>query len=415
MGSAKFKFSLFFVSVFASFQLALAEPGGIRAGSEVRLERGTPVFELMDREGGIADIMDEDAKRRVEIVPFERIEELWEEFNPEVFEKLMPAFRKKEKGFEALVAELQGKKHNVATIVPAIAKILKDQDLVKDPGKIALTATRLAPVIMISSGSNTELPLGDSIRTFHYGYKPGNDNGRSEAPEVNRKRTKSGRSYVDTPNRRTHDPSDVYFLKETSALFKKMKDPGPFFEVMFQILTEGDDSGVEKLSPEAQTVLGDWFGIYIAEQRRHRMTGWKRMDWENALTELVILAPYTLMARQIRTKDGQVIEGDLVDYFGVGNDGSGLGGLAGIERRKYTRAISNIMAELHPEEHAALKRLIGARKGADLCSGGMKYLNNAKNQEAVKANAQELSAALVNYVRAMRDSASEIAARLAAG
>lgn len=401
------------LSFLLSFQFLYAETGGLFSDSLIKLEPGVPLFELMNREGGIADTMDAAAKKKVAIVSYDRIEQLWDQFNPEVWDKLMPLFKEREKGFEALVDSLEGKKFNVATIVGAIANQLKAQDSIKDPEKLALVATRLAPVIMISSGSHTEIPLADAIRTYHYGYKVGNDNGK-EDPTVNRKRTKSGRSYVQTTTRGAHDPSDVFFLKETAKLVKSMKDPAPFYEVMFQILTEGDDSGVKKLSVEAQTVLGDWFGIYVAEQRRHRMTGWKKMDWENALTELVMLAPYTQVAVQIRTKDGVIRDGKLVDYFGIGNDGSGLGGLAGKERRKYTKAISNIMAELHPAEHAALKTLIKARKGSDLCSGAMKFINNAKNQAYVAQNATELNTALVNYVKAMQSSAKEIASRLAA-
>src|SRR5439155_17372596 len=139
-------------------------------------------------------------------------------------------------------------------------------------------AFKLAPILMLSSGGGTGIPLMDDVWTYHYGYKHGDDSGEEDL-ETNRKRTKSGRSYIDTSSRRTHDPSDKYFLGETMEMLESMEDPWPVYKIMFNILTRGDASGIEKLPEQAQTVVADWFGIYVAEQRRHRMTGWQKMDW----------------------------------------------------------------------------------------------------------------------------------------
>jgi hypothetical protein len=399
---------------------AYAEAGDqLKAYKTFTLTPGTPLFEEMDREGGIADVMDEDAGHRFTIGDYKTAKALEGEFSPEVRRNFLGVFADGEEGFKTLINELEGKKYTAATITGGIARALESKKLLKRPKEIGLSAAKLTTIIeAMSQDAGTEIPLGPSIRTFHYNYKKGIDKSEEESEaegetrEMKGKRTKSGRSYIDTGSRRTHDPSDRYFLTETAEYFEKAKNPWPLYDVMLGVLTESDAAGVEDLTKLGQTVLGDWFGIYIAEQRRHRMTGWTKKDWENALTELLMLAPYTKTAGHIRNRDGEIVDGELVDYFGIGKQGSGLGGKAGMERRKLQRQISNIMAEIHPDEHSALAGLIGAKKGSDLCSGLMKFLNDGKNQGAVRENAGSIQKATVDYLKAMSGSASEIAGQI---
>lgn len=383
----------------------------LHPATQFQLTAGTPLFQEMDEKGGIADTLDADAKKKVSFADYAAVQAARANFEDEVFKKVMPLFAKGEKGFQALVEALAGQEVSEHDAVPAIAKALQDGELLKDTSKVGLAATRLAPLLMLTSGGGTEIALNENVITYHYGFKPGDDSGEEEAT-VNRKRTKSGRSYALTANRGALDPSDVFFLTETAAFVEKTKNPWPAYQVVFEILTASDASGVAKLPRDAQVVVADWFAIYVAEQRRHRMTGWTRMDWENSLTELLMLAPYTADAKQIRNVEGDTIAGRLVDYFGVGTDGSGLGGRAGIQRRAYTRDISKLTADLHPEEAQALATLIGAKKGTDLVSGVMKFVNDRDNEKEVKAHAGEITEAAVSYLKVMRESAEDIAKRL---
>ena len=58
--------SVYFLALFGQNTL-LAE---LRPKITVELEKGTPLFELMDREGGLADTMDADAKKKIKIASY---------------------------------------------------------------------------------------------------------------------------------------------------------------------------------------------------------------------------------------------------------------------------------------------------------------------------------------------------------
>ena len=190
-----------FVALFLVASLALGADAALEQQETIELEPGTPLFQLMSRRGGIADTMDKVARKKVTIVGWDQFQEAREGFDPRVFRKLLPMFKgsttaAREKNLKKLIDALEGEKLNVTNAVAAIANVMSEEGILKDPSRIGLEATRIAPLVMLASGGGTGVTLDENNHTYHYGYKAGeNGDFANEPSDVNRKR-KIGRAHV---------------------------------------------------------------------------------------------------------------------------------------------------------------------------------------------------------------------------
>ena len=70
--------------------------------------------------------------------------------------------------------------------------------------------------------------------------------------------------------------------------------------------------------------------------------------------------------------------------------------------------ITDYERESNPEVVEAVEELIGSRNDGDLFRSLMEYLNNRKTQSEVKANAEELSEAFLNFLMQVQADADSI-------
>ncbi|MEY4630519.1 MAG: hypothetical protein RIQ81_639 [Pseudomonadota bacterium] len=323
-------------------------------------------------------------------------------------------------GLDALVGSLAGQTIPVSSMYGRVIGALKSQKLAKtnDPQQLSRLAGALVPVIAIASGKGVLVRLDDENYCYNYGYAPGSGGADLEADKTSRK---TGRSYGASIERNAYDPSDNDYLRGLAVYAYEASDRelAKFYSVLFQILLKSDASGLKDLSPAGQTVMSDFMAIYMAELDRHLMTGLKMYEWENALTEITMLAAYSAQDQGLTLdprsgSDNQTNSRELVSsgelpprdrltgFFGVGTQGSGLDGRNKARRHALTKKVVAAMREQSPELVTRIEDLMKLEARVDLYDFVMNRINNFKTQDLVRENADELIDALVKFVMATR-------------
>jgi hypothetical protein len=354
--------------------------------------KGQTYYEAMTQGGGIKEALDKDDTTEFAIAGKDAVHRAERNFDPGVINKVTRLFKDDEAGLETLADDLEGRKASPSSIVGLIGKELKDKKLLKDASKVGLAAYVVAPLLTMSSGGGVAVIINDGNYFYNVDY---------------RQDVKRGRSYGASPARAAKDPSDIDYLKELDQYLAQKDDASNYYRNMFKMLTQCSASAYpsDRLGQQVST---DFLTIYTAEATRHITTGLTSHPWENDLTEVSMIAAFSAKSKVVIGGSDGFSQGDLTSFFGVGSQGSGLGGANHNKRLKLQKAVTLAEAKLHPEVVQALADLIGADSDADLFDGLMNYLNNDGNQAEIRKNSGKLVDAVVAFLAQIRKDAPAI-------
>ncbi|MEK6580601.1 MAG: hypothetical protein AABZ55_15365 [Bdellovibrionota bacterium] len=403
---------------------AADRPLSVYAEFELEKNRsGETLFELMSKPGGIKAKLDEDYAKSFQIVDAKTFRQNASHFAaiPEMERKIKGGAR----GLDQLISKLAGKSLTEDKMYGTVYNALKAGNLfaTDNSRQQSRLAGALAPVIGLMSGKGVLVQIDSENYCYNYGYAKGSGGSNVERDKEDRK---SGRSYGASIARNAYDPSDNDYLKELSAYISTASDREAtnFYRTLFEILLKSDSSGLKDLSHPGQVVMADFLAIYMAELDRHLMTGLTKYEWENALTEITMLAAYSAhsdgktldisggvdnSAGRTTIESDKIKSGDrLLGFFGVGTDGSGLDGQNKKRRHDLTKQIVREESKLNAAAVSKIEKLVGARAGVDIYDDVMNKINDFKTQGMIKKNAKQLIDALVDFVMNTRADAEKI-------
>lgn len=419
----------FFISIQLVTPIFAAEvPLELAATVDLRDASGRMTFfELMtDRRSGIKPALDRDYLETVNIG--DPREFRGEAANFAHIDKLLDKVRGGMGGMARLLDELSGQKIPTNRMYATLMRKFHQLDLFVsgDSRQQSRLVGALVPVVGMVYGKGLVLILDDETYTYHYGYAVGSGGANLELDQEFRK---TGRSYGAAGIRSAYDPSDNDYLRLLASYVANASQAElkRFYTVLFEILLKSDGSGLRGLNADGQLVIADFIAIYVAELNRHLMTGLKMYEWENALTEITMLAAFSVQpdgltldprgdvnneSRRDLIRAGKVEPRQrLLGYFGVGTQGSGLDGRNKQRRHKLTRHITKIQYRIHGRTVDRIARLIDATKPvSDVYDDVMEFINNYHTQERVAERSDELIATMVAFVLQTRSDAQEISA-----
>jgi hypothetical protein len=320
-------------------------------------------------------------------------------FDPPVVQKIVDLFALGQDGLEAFLADLAGRAFDPASFArdPGVRDALRAR--LKKPENLPLDVVIVTSLVVLASGGGTRVRIDARNHYDNVGYRPGGD-GPGHAADA-----KSGRSFMTSPVHMARDTSDIAYLKDLGSYLSGPATEIPtFFRTLLELLTRCDPAGYAKLSDPGQSVVTDFVGVYTAELDRNLMDPVHR--WENDLAEVTFLSAYGCAAKRVN-KGGRLVEGDPVDYFGVGPQGSGIGETR-TERRALQQAVSAAVRTIVPGAIDDLARLVGVEPDGDVFRGLMQLVNDPARQAVVEADGARLVDLTVGLLSAMRDHAPEL-------
>ncbi|MDA8132511.1 MAG: hypothetical protein M0011_13490 [Elusimicrobia bacterium] len=381
---------------------AVAPAGSERTVSRTTLRladfTGGTFVDFMTAGNGFKAALDQDALRKFSFTDMAGVKAAAAEFDPLVYSKIVKAVKGGEEGLGKLADSLAGETATSITAPAPIAK--KVQDLGLAPAsKIGLTAVVVSPLFSLASGAGVTVVLDNNNYFLNIGYKSGSDPAQLE------KDVKSGRSFGASPVHKPLDVTDKYYLQEMHDYLSAAGNPARFYWAMMKILTNSDPSGLAYNSVPAQGVLSDFTAVYAAELDRYIMTGFRKHPWQNDLAEATLIAAYSSPAARV-VVNGKFVEGNPVNFFGVGKNGSGIG-ICRKDRRQLQLAIVNFERAQHPELVSKVEELIG-RRGGDLIHNLMLFINKPDKQAQLRNIAEELTDAVTALMTQVHADAPEI-------
>lgn len=408
------------LTAFLSLSSALAAEAPLSVSDSFDLSTGNyhgTFFQLMSRESnGIKASLDADYGTPVKVVDVQTFRERSTNFsNLKNLERKLGGAN----ALNTLIDDLSGKEIPEDKMWSAVMGSMRKNDLNAD----SRVAGALIPIIAIASGKGVLVQLDKENYVYNYGYAVGSGGSDLEADKTNRK---TGRSYGASISRNAYDPSDNDYLREL-ALYTGNADEqelSNFYRTVFSILLKSDTSGIQNLSADGQTVVADFMAIYMAELDRHLMTGLKRYEWENALTEITMLGAFsasedgvTLDPRGGPSNDNErgLVESSeletrdrLVGFFGVGTDGSGLDGRNKQRRHNLTKKITAAVRESDEKLVSNIEELLNINSTSDIYDKLMDNVNAYKTQSTIRKNADKLIDAAVDFVMATHSHARDL-------
>jgi len=317
-------------------------------------------FTLMNERYGIKAALDKDYMTPFFIIDAKTFRERVVNFAH--LAKLERNLKGGSEGLDALIEELAGREVFVDDLYGQILSVLKTKKLFapqfKDPRRRSRLAGALAPIVALTSGKGVHVQLDIGTYVYNVSYAIGSGGTDYELDKQDRR---TGRSYGASITRNSYDPSDRNYLEALGIYVSRAskQELENFYRTLFEILLKMDTRGIQDLNAKGQTVMADFMAIYMAEIIRHLMTGLKRYEWENALTEITMLAAFSAHKNGItfdpRTghdnENGKKMAPSneltgkqlMVGFFGVGTDGSGLDGRNKRRRHVLTKQIVEAM------------------------------------------------------------------------
>lgn len=357
-------------------------------------------FEVMTMEGGIREKLDKAFETEFTMADSDAVLDARDKFTAKVTRNVLRDFKGSQRerldAFTDLVDDLAGQRFTNGSLKTTLRRR-------------GLTPWSIADFLTMASGASVLVHIDSNNYYYNVSY---------EAAEVN-----SGRSFGAGPSHKADDASYPFYLRQLRAYYQTTEDLGPFFKALMAILTESDPSGVSDMSDEAepvdiegkreatdgQTLLTDFVTVYTAELYRHINSDLKRHDWENALAELTFVSAYSDKAGLVQ-KDGEIVKGTPSDWRYVGEQGSGIGGKSGIERRSFQRKVCKAARDLRIKALEDIDSVTGRQ--ADCFRGIMVTLNNYGTQAKVRANAKKLTTAVVRFLGEIREKSDAITAKI---
>jgi len=381
---------------------------------------GKTFFELMNNQGGIKKALDQDYVESVIVADVETFLEKSKNFDH--IRELEGKLKGGRAGLIKLIKSLEGQEIPVPDMYSKVMSSLTRNNLLSGSSRVA---GALVPVIAIASGKGVMVRIDEENYVYNYGYAVGSGGEDLVADETNRK---TGRSYGASVERNAYDPTDNDYLRALSSYIASSSDKEVenFYRAVFEILIKNDTSRVSSLKAAGQTVMADFLAIYMAELDRHLMTGLKKYEWENALTEITMLAAYASSEEGVtldprggadNTNDRQWVASSelrskdrLLGFFGVGTDGSGLDGRNKSRRHALSRKIVSEQRKVDRDLVEKIESLIGvsSNRDVDVYDEIMETLNNYRTQDRVRRNGDKLIDAVVEFVMSTRTHAAHM-------
>jgi hypothetical protein len=353
---------------------------------------GQTFLQAMQAAGsGIFDKTDADDGASVTIANADQIVQDVNQFDSKVSQQVLGMFKNGQADFQKLMANIQGKSFSPRNIRTGLQPFISHSNLKPNASpNIAVDAS--ADMALLASGSGTLVKIDSANYFYNVGY---------QKPIV-----KSGRSYGAAPGRSLLDPSDKNYLTEMADYLKPATTPdaSPFYVAILKVLTNCNAADFATLPAVAQVTATDFVTIYTAELERHVMVNLVPGEhpWEIDLAEVTVLTAYGAPSGMVM-KNGALVPGTAVAYFGTGATGSGIG-----ETRKDFVKLARRITEFesdphhHPELINAIvnltpiqdQKILSQVKG-DVIRRFLVYLNRPEFQSSIQSHSGDFVNAMV--------------------
>ena len=350
---------------------------------------------MQSTSNGIFDKTDADDSATVTIATADQIVADVNQFDAKVSQQIFGMFKNGQTDFHAVMANIQGKSFSPQNIRAGVQPFISSSNL-KPNARPNIAVDASADLALLASGSGT-LVIIDSANYFY--------NVEYQKPNV-----KSGRSYGVAPGRSLLDPSDKDYLSEMAAYLKPVTTPdaSPFFTAVLKVLTNCDSSGFAGLTSAGQVTATDFMTIYTAELDRHIMVNLvpATHPWEMDLAEVTFLTSYGA-ASGLVMKNGSLVPGTAVAYYGVGTAGSGIGET----RKDFVKLAARITSfESQSNQHPTLvnaivnltpitdQAILSAVNG-DVIRRFLVYINRPEFASDVQTHSSDLVNAMVAFLK----------------
>jgi hypothetical protein len=366
---------------------------------------GQTFLQAMQAAGtGIADKAEADDAAAVTIASADQTVQDVNQFDSNVSHQVFGMYKNGQADFRSVMSNIQGKSFSPRTIRSGVRPFISPSNL--KPGanaNIAVDAS--ADMALLASGSGILVKIDSSNYFYNVGY---------QKPVV-----KSGRTYAVASGRSLLDPSDREYLTEMAAFLNPATTPdaGPFYTAVLKVLTKCDTTDVATLPAPGQVTATDFLAIYTAELDRHVMVNLvpSTHPWEIDLAEVTFLTSYGAASGMVM-KNGSLVPGTAVAYFGVGATGSGIGET----RKDFIKLATRITTfENDPHHHPELVKaimdltpitnpqILSAVKG-DVIRRYLVYLNRPEFQSNVQSHSSDFVNAMVAFLKQIKADDSQI-------
>jgi hypothetical protein len=366
---------------------------------------GQTFLQVMQAKGsGIFDKKDADDAAAVTIASADQTVADVNQFDTKVSQQVFGMFKNGQMDFHAVMANIQGKSFSPQNIRNGVRPFITAAKL-KPSANANIAVDASADMALLASGSGTLVKIDGANYYYNVGY---------QKPNV-----KTGRSYGAATGRSLLDPSDKEYLTEMASYLKPATTPdaSPFFTAILKVLTNCDASDFAGLPTNAQVTATDFMTIYTAELDRHVMVQLvpSTHPWEIDLAEVTFLTSYGA-ASGLVMKNGALVPGTAVAYFGVGTSGSGIGET----RKDFMKLATRITTfESDPHHHPELvnaivtltpihdQKILSQVKG-DVMRRFLVYLNRPEFQSSIQGHSSDFVNAMVAFLKQINTDNSEI-------
>jgi hypothetical protein len=353
---------------------------------------------------GIADKAEADDAAAVTIAGADQTVQDVNQFDSKVRDQVFGMYKNGQADFRSVISSIQGKSFSPRTIRSGIRPFISPSNL-KSGASANIAVDASADMALLASGSGILVKIDSSNYFYNVGY---------QKPVV-----KSGRTYAVASGRSLLDPSDREYLTEMAAFLNPAATPdaGLFYTAVLKVLTKCDTADVATLPAPGQVTATDFLAIYTAELDRHAMVNLApgTHPWEIDLAEVTFLTSYGAASGMVM-KNGSLVPGTAVAYFGVGATGSGIGET----RKDFIKLATRITTfENDPHHHPELVKAImdltpitnspisSAVKG-DVIRRYLVYLNRPEFQSNVQSHSSDFVNAMVAFLQQIKTDDSQI-------
>jgi hypothetical protein len=366
---------------------------------------GETFLQAMQASGsGISDKAEADDAASVTIANADQTVQDVNQFDSKVSHQVFGMYKNGQADFRSVMSNIQGKSFSPRTIRGGIRPFISQSNL--QPGaNAAIAVDASADMALLASGSGILVKIDSSNYFYNVGY---------QKPVV-----KSGRTYAVASGRSLLDPSDREYLTEMATYLNPAMTPdaSPFYTALLKVLTKCDTADVATLSAPGQVTATDFLAIYTAELDRHVMVNLapSTHPWEIDLAEVTFLTSYGAASGMVM-KNGSLVPGTAVAYFGVGATGSGIGET----RKDFIKLGTRITTfENDPHHHPELvkaildltpitdPKILSAVNG-DVIRRYLVYLNRPEFQSNVQNHSSDFVNAMVAFLKQIKADDSQI-------
>lgn len=258
----------------------------------------------------------------------------------------------------------------------------------------------LATLYALTGGFGVKVKLDDKNYNYHVLYKTGKTDPHQEVM--------SGRSFASSPKRGVADATDPEYLRDLAKYLQNTQDLKPFYRALVLSLANSDMTGLSRLSPEGQMVLGDFFTVYTAEAVRHLMVDLQdgMHPWEIDLAAVTFVSAVSQKIGKV-VVGGVLQDGDIGQWFAPSPnnkpDGPQRSGI-GITRRD--RKI--LQKAIHAQQMASrdgkkliteIQSIIGTRENKDdVIQGVFEFLSSRSTPASMGARANRLADLMAQFI-----------------